>query len=99
MLPNNLITCDASYMFARCPLIGIIFPATITSIYSHFMIEECTKLEYIKCLSEKPPTIRETTLQRANDTYSIYVPDASLNAYRTASYWRDYASRIQAIID
>lgn len=94
-LPINLIACDMGYVFARCPLRNIIFPATITSIKSHFMIEGCTALEYIKCLSKNPPTIVETTLLRANDTYLIYVPDSSVDAYKAAANWSNFASRIK----
>ena len=61
------------------------------------MIEGCTTLKYIKCLSKNPPTIRDTTLLRANNTYLIYVLDASLNAYKTAEYWNDFASRIKPL--
>ncbi len=50
-----------------------------------------------------PPTIGaaifddENTGEVVNPNLVIYVPAASLNAYKTATGWSDYASRIQAI--
>lgn len=43
-----------------------------------------------------PPTLGESAFAATNSA-PIYVPRGSVNAYKSASGWSDYASRIQAI--
>lgn len=43
-----------------------------------------------------PPTLGEKAFHNTNDA-PIYVPAASVNTYKAASGWSEYASRIQAI--
>lgn len=57
----------------------------------------CSSLTDITFLSETPPTIEQYTLDGTNDC-PIYVPDESVDAYKTANYWTRYASRIQPIV-
>ena len=52
----------------------------------------------ITCLATTPPTIvNNSPIFSGWDNAPIYVPSASVNAYKTASGWSQYASRIQAI--
>ena len=53
--------------------------------------------EYVKILATTPPTLEDASSgsYTFNGSYPIYVPSASVNAYKTA--WRGYASRIQPI--
>ena len=56
----------------------------------------------VTILATTPPTLGNTVFSTNScgsleDTYTIYVPAESLNAYKTASRWSAYASRIQAI--
>lgn len=46
-------------------------------------------------LDTTPPTINDTSISAYNPTV-IYVPSSALNAYKTASVWKNYASIIQA---
>ena len=43
-----------------------------------------------------PPTLSSNALDYTNNC-PIYVPSASVNAYKSANNWSTYASRIQAI--
>jgi hypothetical protein len=43
-----------------------------------------------------PPVLGANVFDGTNDC-PIYVPASSVNAYKAASSWRYYASRIQAI--
>lgn len=61
-----------------------------------FTFGRCTGLQSITILAEEPPSLGPSAFDDTNDC-PIYVPAASVNAYKAASGWSDYASRIQAI--
>ena len=52
----------------------------------------CTALSYMKCLTTTPPTLGSNSF--SNATFKIYVPDSSVSAYKSATNWSAYASRI-----
>jgi hypothetical protein len=57
---------------------------------------ECTSLSSITIKAVNPPTLGNNAFYNTNNC-PIYVPSASVNAYKSASGWSTYASRIQAI--
>lgn len=70
------------------------FPDTLQTIQGS-MLAGCTGLQYIKCLATTPPTAAGTIgAYIQNPTFKIYVPDASVNAYKAATYWSDNSARI-----
>ena len=77
-----------------------ILPPTMTSA-SYFLFSGCKALETVICKSITPPALSENN--NFNDTPiqsgkgAIYVPDASVEAYKTTTNWRNYASRITPI--
>jgi hypothetical protein len=56
----------------------------------------CSGLTSITVNAVTPPTLGGDALSMTNDC-PIYVPCDSVDAYKAASGWSDYASRIQAI--
>lgn len=76
----------------------------LTELVLHSKIEalgdytfgRCTGLQSITILAEEPPSLGPSAFDYTNDC-PIYVPAASVNAYKTESQWSDYANRIQAI--
>lgn len=88
-------------MFYGCANLELaIIPATVTSItacafYSY------TSLTTFVCKALVPPALGDTNALLAtpvaSGTGSIYVPDASVEAYKTATNWSTYASRIKGI--
>ena len=68
----------------------------ITSIGS-FAFNSCTSLTGITILATTPPALASKALRGTNNC-PIYVPAASVEAYKAASGWSDYTSRITAII-
>lgn len=67
----------------------------ITSI-SYDSVKNCTILEYIIIRAVTPPSIGSTTLSNCNNC-PIYVPNESVEAYKTASNWSTHADRIRPI--
>lgn len=65
-------------------------PASVTSIgkYAFWGYNSVTS---IKCLSNTPPTISETTFN-VYSTSRIYVPEGCINAYKSHSGWSKYWS-------
>ena len=99
VIPNN-ITSIGSYAFQGCyGLTSVTIPSSVTSIGS-YAFQACTALTSITVNATTPPS-----LFGASDVFEnthnapIYVPCSSVNVYKSASGWSDYASRIQAIPD
>ena len=57
----------------------------------------CTSLISVKCESINPPTGGSQMFPSSGE-YIIYVPAESVDLYKSATKWSDYADRIQAII-
>ena len=77
-----------------------ILPATMTSIAA-YSLRDCPILNTVVCKATTPPTLGSAAFSGtliASGTGSIYVPDASVAAYREASVWSSYASRIFPIL-
>ena len=75
-------------------LVTIVIPSSVTTI-GNGAFTGCTGLISITINRDTPPTMDYSF----NDTNNcpIYVPAGSVSAYKSASVWSEYASRIQAI--
>ena len=58
---------------------------------------ECTSLESVTIKRLIPPSVGESFYNFGGTTYPIYVPAASVDTYKEAIGWREYADRIKAI--
>lgn len=84
-------------MFSNCTkLATLVIPSNIsyigTSAFYH-----CTGLTSITVESTTPPTLDSGDAFNNTNDCPIYVPSESVDAYKAASGWSKYASRIQAI--
>ena len=94
-LPNS-VQYIKSWAFELCyHLSSVTIPSGVTSIGSNAFYN-CTSLSSITVLATTPPTLGGNAFQNTNNA-TIYVPAASVNTYKEASGWSNYASRIQAI--
>ena len=93
VIPDN-VSSIARYAFQHTAITGITIPATVTSI-GELAFESCLSLSEIYCLASTPPSLEGDSVfdYIAND-YKIYVPTASVNAYKTAEGWSEYADKI-----
>lgn len=91
-LPNNPEYHNISaFSFQDCTsLRTITIPDNVKTIMTE-MFTNCTNLTII-LESTTPPTIYASTL--SSGVTSIMVPMASVDAYKTATYWSDYADKI-----
>jgi hypothetical protein len=77
-------------------LVSITLPST-TKTMTHGVFHTCANLTSVTILATTPPTgVSGYTFQDTPNAI-VYVPSGSVNAYKTASGWSGYASRIQAI--
>ena len=83
-------------MFSNCTkLTTLVIPSNISSINSSAFYN-CSGLTSITVHSTTPPTLVSSAFNNTNDC-PIYVPSESVDAYKAADGWKDYASRIKAI--
>lgn len=71
----------------------IVLPNTIKSIgYNAFRY--CSNLRIVNCYATTPPTLGVAAFKNCHSELKIYVPNASVDAYKTASDWSSYADII-----
>ena len=58
---------------------------------------ESHNLEEVVIKAVAPPTLHQDAFKDCSDTFKIYVPKESVEAYKTASVWSNYADRIFGI--
>lgn len=66
-------------------------PETVT-IIGMATFNGCTSLAGVKLKGNVPPSLEYSVF--GNSTFPIYVPEAAVNAYKSASGWTSLASRI-----
>lgn len=80
--------------FYNCPITVIDLPATITSIGNYVFYR--SSLSTLICRATNPPTMVSSSLYETKIS-NIYVPDASVDAYKTTSGWSEYADKIKPL--
>ena len=94
-IPNSVTTIDAN-AFNNCSgLTSITIGNGVTSIGS-YAFGGCIKLTSVTINATTPPTLGSNVFGNTNNC-PIYVPAASVSAYKAATNWSSLASRIQAI--
>jgi len=94
-LPAGL-TSIGSYAFERCTNLTLMeLPAGLTSIGS-YAFYNCPSLALVICHAVTPPTLGPYAFSN-HANLQIKVPAGSVEAYKSASGWSSYASRISAI--
>lgn len=93
-IPNKLTTIG-DFAFKNSGIFSITLPETIVSIGEAAL--QAPGLESIVILAQNPPTLGDFVFDGIVADYTIYVPENSLNAYKTATNWSEYADRIQPI--
>ena len=94
-IPNS-VTYIGPFAFYKCTsLPSVTIPSSMTNIEG-FAFYDCYSLTSITIEATTPPSLGTSVFNNTGDC-PIYVPSASVNAYKSASRWSTYASRIQAI--
>lgn len=95
VLPDS-VTSIGIYVFSDCiSLTSATIGSGITSIDSS-VFYNCSGLTSLTVKAVTPPTLNNI-FSNTPSTMRIYVPSGSVEAYKTAIYWRYYADRIYPI--
>lgn len=90
------VTAIGIFTFDNCQsLTSITIPDGVTTIGMN-AFSYCRSLASVYCKPANPPTIVHDTFTGTPSSMKIYVPTASVDAYKTANYWKGYASQILA---
>lgn len=92
-LPSTL-TYIGEDVFLNCRITSITIPSNVTTI-EIYAFAGCSNLGTVIMEPTTPPTIWPTTFLSVVD--SFLVPSGSVDAYKTAQYWSEYADIITAI--
>ena len=95
-IPNGVTSINGWYAFQGCTsLSSVTIPSGVTFI-DDYAFENCRGLTSVTVNATTPPALGRDVFYDTNNC-PIYVPAASVDAYKSASGWSAYASRIQAI--
>ena len=102
---RNLKVCHLPSTISKIPnelfkgsgLEDFTIPSSITTI-GDAVFSACTSLQSLKVLATTPPRMGNNVFDGTN-IGQIYVPSESVNAYKFALGWSDFADKIFAIID
>ena len=95
-IPNSVTSIDTSAFSSCSNLTSVTIPSSVTSIGNNAFYY-CSSLQSITVEATTPPTLVGYHVFKNTNNCPIYVPDASVNAYKSASRWTSYASRIKPI--
>lgn len=88
------ITYIPSYAFYNCSkLTSITIPNRVTGI-GEDAFAQCSSLTEVYCKATTPPSLIYLAFGRNVANRKIYVPTQSVEAYKTANNWKDYANYI-----
>ena len=92
-IPNS-VTSIGDHAFRKCySLTSVTIGNSVTSIGDRAFYE-CTGLTSVTIEAEMPPTLGNSVFTSPNYC-PIYVPCGTLDSYKTAAGWSDYASQIK----
>ena len=95
VIPSSVTSIGSTAFYGRTGLTSIIIPESVTRI-GEYAFFDCSGLTSITVKSVSTPLGSSYMFNDTNDC-PIYVPAGSVDAYKAANWWIDYADRIQAI--
>lgn len=92
-VPAGVAEIEPSTFEGCSALITVVLPNTINEIDA-LSFSGCTALQSIYCAAVTPPRLAAGTFDNVASGAIIYVPAASVDAYKTAPSWSLYADKI-----
>lgn len=95
-IPDGTLRIGDTAFYGLSGITSVTVPDSVTSIGS-YAFSECSSMVSITFTSERPPAADYESFTGIDPNLVIYVPSASVDAYKHADKWSTYASQIQAI--
>lgn len=88
-LPDSITTIEDSVFISCANLTSIEIPGGVTSI-GLLAFYRCSGLTSITCQSVTPPTLGPEAFGYVDKSIPLYVPGASIDAYKAAEGWKEF---------
>ena len=92
-IPDGVTSIEDSTFYGCSRLTSITIPDAVTSIGAD-AFSYCTSLASVYCKPTTPPTFGGNVFYNNATNRKIYTPTASVDAYKAADGWSDYADAI-----
>lgn len=92
-LPEGFTAVAESICFNCKSLTSLTLPSTTTNV-GYRAFSYCETLTEIHCKATTPPTLEQYAFEDVVKERKIYVPQGSVEAYKTAEGWSDFADQI-----
>ena len=91
------VTTIIQYAFERCKnLTAVIIPSSMRSIVNNAFYH-CSSLNKVIVRAIKPPSMGSNVFYLVDKSIPVYVPEESLDAYKTAAGWKEFTN-LQALV-
>lgn len=95
-IPEGVTVIPNEMCYNAFALTSVTFPSSVISIGSR-VFDYCNKLAEVRCLATTPPSLGSYALPSVMSKGKIYVPANSVEAYKVAEGWSEFANVITAL--
>lgn len=96
ILPEGVTSLGNTCFYYCQSLTSIILPESVTSLGNNCFMY-CSSLTLATVLPATPPTLGTNAFNNVHTSFNIKVRSPYVNAYKAATNWKSYASKISAI--